>query len=78
LERPANGIRVEVSDLRFGAPPHPGFVARAIVDQTGRVLESGFSYRPVPEKQLTLSSPAPREYPDESSTPTSCPRPASS
>jgi inner membrane protein len=41
-----NGMEVQVSDLRFGSPPHPGFVARATVDQAGRVVDSGFSYGP--------------------------------
>jgi inner membrane protein len=38
-----NSMRVEVSDLRFG------FAATAVVDSSGRVAESGFSYRrPMP------------------------------
>ena len=45
LEQPPNGILVEVTDLRFGTPVRPGFVASAIVDSAGRVVESGFSYR---------------------------------
>jgi len=45
-EKPADAIRVEVMDLRFGSPNHPQFVASAIVDSGGRVLESGFSFRP--------------------------------
>ncbi len=44
LDQPADGIRVEVSDLRFGTPPRSAFVVRAVVDGAGRVLESGFSY----------------------------------
>jgi inner membrane protein len=44
VESPEDGIRVDVMDLRFGAPPHPRFVATAIVDRTGRVIESGFRY----------------------------------
>jgi inner membrane protein len=35
-----HGMRVEVTDLRFG------FAATAIMDRSGRVVESGFSYRP--------------------------------
>lgn len=45
LDHPENGIRVEASDLRFGDPSRRAFVAHAVVDQTGRVLDSGFSYR---------------------------------
>ena len=45
LDKPQNGILVEVTDLRFGTPVRPGFVASAIVDGAGRVVESGFSYR---------------------------------
>jgi hypothetical protein len=39
-----NGIRVEAMDLRFCVPSHPRFVATAIVDQTGKVVDSRFSY----------------------------------
>jgi inner membrane protein len=46
VEEPENGIRVEATDLRFGTPPRAGFVASAVVDQSGQVVESGFSYRP--------------------------------
>ena len=45
LDQPPNGILVEVTDLRFGTPVRPGFVASAIVDSDGRVVESGFSFR---------------------------------
>lgn len=45
VEQPENGILVEVMDLRFGTPERTGFVARALVDGAGRVVESGFSYR---------------------------------
>jgi inner membrane protein len=45
VDQPENGIRVEVMDLRFGLPPRGGFVASALVDQNGRVVESGFRYR---------------------------------
>ncbi|HXN49708.1 MAG TPA: metal-dependent hydrolase [Bryobacteraceae bacterium] len=45
LDQPANGILVELTDLRFGTPVRPGFVASAVVDSAGRVVESGFSYR---------------------------------
>jgi inner membrane protein len=43
-DRPEDAIRVEASDLRFGAPPQPRFVAWAIVDSGGRVLEAHFKY----------------------------------
>jgi inner membrane protein len=46
VEKPADSIRVEVMDLRFGSPGHPQFVASAIVDSGGRVLESDFSFQP--------------------------------
>jgi inner membrane protein len=45
-DHPEDAIRVEVMDLRFGEPPHSRFVATAIVDSTGRVLQSGFAYAP--------------------------------
>jgi hypothetical protein len=45
LDQPQNGILVEVTDLRFGTPVRSGFVASAVVDSAGRVVESGFSYR---------------------------------
>ncbi len=35
---------VEVVDLRFGSPQAPAFVATAVVDGRGRVLEADFSY----------------------------------
>jgi len=39
----AEGLRVELIDLRFGSPDMPGFVAvAAIVDPMGKVLRSGF------------------------------------
>ncbi len=44
-DRPEGAIDVEVSDLRFGTPPRAAFVAHALVDASGRVLESDFSYR---------------------------------
>ncbi len=43
-DEPAGATIVEVTDLRFGAPPAPGFVARALVGPDLRVLESDFSY----------------------------------
>ncbi len=43
-DRPEGAIRVEVSDLRFGEPPASHFVAHAIVDASGRVLESAVGY----------------------------------
>lgn len=46
LEEPPNGIRVEVTDLRFGMPPRGGFAVRAVVDGAGHVVESGFGFRP--------------------------------
>lgn len=43
-------IRVEAMDLRFGSPLEPGFVAHAVVSPGGRVVESGFAFRPTPRK----------------------------
>lgn len=43
-DAPEGGIRVEAMDLRFGAPPHPVFVATAIVGPDGRVERSTFDY----------------------------------
>ena len=45
-DHPQDAIRVECMDLRFGAPPHPRFVASAVVDRAGRVLESTFTFEP--------------------------------
>lgn len=42
-------IRVEVMDLRFGAPPQPRFVAEAVVRPNGQVERSGFAYEPKSE-----------------------------
>ena len=39
-----NGKLVESFDLRFGTPPGPGFVARAVVDSRLRVVESSFGF----------------------------------
>ncbi|HVX65771.1 MAG TPA: metal-dependent hydrolase [Bryobacteraceae bacterium] len=44
LDHPQDAMRVEASDLRFGAPPQSRFVASAIVDARGRVLEAHFRY----------------------------------
>ncbi len=41
---PDKGTRVEVMDLRFGAPPEPRFVAQATMDEYGRVLAEGFQF----------------------------------
>jgi membrane-bound metal-dependent hydrolase YbcI (DUF457 family) len=38
-----NGLRLDLIDLRFGAPDRPGFASvSAIVDRTGKVLRAGF------------------------------------
>jgi hypothetical protein len=44
VDQPQDGLRVEASDLRFGAPPQSRFVAWAIVDAGGRVLEAHFRF----------------------------------
>ena len=37
------GVRLDLIDLRFGDPDHPGFASvSAIVDRTGKVLRAGF------------------------------------
>jgi inner membrane protein len=37
------GLRLDLIDLRFGDPDHPGFASvSAIVDRTGKVLRAGF------------------------------------
>ena len=39
----AEGLRLDLIDLRFGAPDRPGFASvSAIVDRTGKVLRAGF------------------------------------
>jgi len=39
-----NGLRVELIDLRFGTPELPGFVAEAVVERGGHVVESKFGF----------------------------------
>jgi inner membrane protein len=39
-----NGKLVEVFDMRFGSPAAPGFMARAIVNGNGQVVESSFRF----------------------------------
>lgn len=41
---PENATRVQLFDLRFGSPAQPGFVATAVVNSDGQVLESSFSF----------------------------------
>ena len=41
---PPGGLRVQVTDLRFGTPARPGFTAVAILDGEGRVVSSWFSF----------------------------------
>jgi inner membrane protein len=43
-DEPPGSHRVELVDLRFGREGRDGFTAFAIVDNTGRVVESGFHY----------------------------------
>lgn len=39
----AEGVRLDLMDLRFGDPDHPGFASvSAIVDRAGKVLRAGF------------------------------------
>lgn len=44
VEEPAEAVRVECMDLRFADPPQARFVARAIVDRTGRVQRAWFEF----------------------------------
>jgi hypothetical protein len=38
-----DGLRLDLTDLRFGNPDSPGFASvSAIVDRTGNVLRAGF------------------------------------
>ncbi len=46
FSQPGERMRVSVMDLRFGSPEHPRFVATAVVDSSGQVLESSFQYAP--------------------------------
>jgi inner membrane protein len=39
-----NGRQVEVFDMRFGTPVAPGFMAKAIVDGRGQVVQSDFTF----------------------------------
>ena len=43
-----NGHLVEVFDMRFGSPAAPGFMARAIVNGRGEIVDSGFYFDPPP------------------------------
>src|SRR6185312_10035571 len=39
----AEGLRLDLIDLRFGNPDHPGFAdVAAIMDRSGKVLRAGF------------------------------------
>jgi inner membrane protein len=44
VSEPSNGLRIQLSDLRFGVPPNGGFTATAIVDGEKRVLRSWFEF----------------------------------
>jgi inner membrane protein len=45
IERlPDGAAEVQLIDLRFGTPEHPGFAATAIVDPSGAVRESKFGF----------------------------------
>jgi hypothetical protein len=39
-----NGRLVELFDMRFGTPVSPGFMAKAIVDGHGQVVETDFRF----------------------------------
>ena len=45
-----DGTLVELVDLRFGSPEHPGFEATAVIDATGVAHESQVSFGPLPVK----------------------------
>jgi len=40
----ADGLRVELIDLRFGTPERPGFLAEAVVEPGGHVADARFSF----------------------------------
>ena len=44
VSEPANGFRIEVSDLRFGTSPGQGFTATAILDSQLRVVHTSFQF----------------------------------
>jgi inner membrane protein len=45
IEKLADGeSEVQLIDLRFGTPQHPGFVATAVLDESGAVKESKFGF----------------------------------
>ncbi len=46
-----NGTLVEAMDLRFGSPPAERFKASAVVDASGRVVDSWFGYNPSPRRR---------------------------
>ena len=46
VKLPDETTEVQLIDLRFGTPEHPGFAATAIVDATGVVRESKFELNP--------------------------------
>lgn len=48
VSRFAEGTQVELIDLRFGTPSHPGFEAVAMVDPGGVVRESQFTFGGLP------------------------------
>jgi hypothetical protein len=39
-----NGRLVELFDMRFGTPASPGFMAKAVVDGRGQVVETDFKF----------------------------------
>jgi len=46
VAEPQDASQVELMDLRFGTPPASAFVATAVVDARGQVLDTGFSFAP--------------------------------
>lgn len=44
---PANAVRVDVMDLRFGAPPEERFVVSVLVAPNSKVIDSSFRFGPV-------------------------------
>ena len=47
VEEPAQGVRVEALDLRFGMPARSRFCASALLDRNGTVLEQRFRFGPL-------------------------------
>ena len=43
-DKPENGKRVDLLDLRFGTPTEPGFMSSALADDRGQVVSTSFQF----------------------------------